>query len=144
MIQDRRIRKNCNTHYTLHTPTRSTQRRDKESTILQTPHPQSEKGNESTNSRSSSSQHLMPLRLRTHTQRRGKKQRKSHNQTNLQRALSRHQKQHRRRADQERDGREHEEETHDYVDAAFAAEVEVVGVCALALFGGGEDLLERV
>lgn len=84
----------------------------------------------------------MPLRLRTHTQRRRKKQRKGHDQTNLQRALSGHEEQHRRRADQERDGRENEDETHDNVDAAFAAEVEVVGVCALASLVGGEDFLE--
>ena len=39
-------------------------------------------------SRSSSSQHLMPLRFRTHTERRREKQRENHNKTYFQSTLS--------------------------------------------------------
>jgi len=93
------------------------------------------------NSRSSSSQHLMPLRLRTHAQRRRKQQRKRHDEADLQRAASGHEEQHRGRTDQERDGREHEDKADGDVDARFAAEVEVGVVGAGALGGGGEEFL---
>lgn len=83
----------------------------------------------------------MPLRLRAHTQRRRKQQRKRHDQTYLQRAVSRHKEQNRRGSDKEGDGGEDEDETHDGVNAPFAAEVQVIVVGEVALFGGGEEFL---
>lgn len=84
----------------------------------------------------------MPLRLRTHAQRRRKQQRKRHDQADLQRAMPRNEEEHGGRTDEEGDGGEDEDETHDDVDAPFAAEVEVGVVGACALVGGGEDFLE--
>ena len=43
---------------------------------------------EGVNSRSGSGQHLMPLRLRAHTERRSEEQREDHDEAYLQRTLS--------------------------------------------------------
>ena len=80
---------------------------------------------EGTHSRSSSSKHLMPLRLRTHTQRPSKKKSKDHDQAYLECAMSRNQEQNRRRSDQKGDGQKNERKAHNHVDAAFAIEMKM-------------------
>lgn len=74
-------------------------------------------------SRSSSSKHLVPLRLRAHAQRRSEKQRKHHDETDLQRTLSSNKVQNSRRSHQQRHSGKDKDEADHNINTAFAVEM---------------------
>ena len=86
----------------------------------------------------------MPLRLRAHAQRGREQQREDHDEANLQRALARHEVQDGRRAHEQSDGDEDEDEADDHVDAAFTVEVDILVVRSQRLFRGCEDFLDKL
>ena len=97
---------------------------------------------EGIHSRSGSSKHLMPPRLRAHTQRGGEKQREDHDEAYFQSALSGDEVQNRGRSHQKAYRREDKNEAHDNVNAAFAVKMEVIIVTHFVLLIGRKDHLE--